>query len=218
MLFRSPGLLGIGLGGYTGVLLAVTAIPLWAAGGVLLWPLFLATALASGAGALTLIALAFGKRDRESEHARETVETVEVISAVAQAALFSARDVAVTQRVNQPLRRGRWGALYRIGALGGGVATPLALRLVARFLGPRAARTLSAIAATLTVVGALAERLAIVEAGKLSAKDPLAYQDTTAGGPGVARKTPHEQALNAPQSPAFRPRIAASDTLPATAQ
>ncbi|HEY7849630.1 MAG TPA: NrfD/PsrC family molybdoenzyme membrane anchor subunit, partial [Ktedonobacterales bacterium] len=212
------GLLGLGLGGYTGVLLAVTAVPLWAAGGVLLGPLFLATSLASGAGALTLLSLLFGKRDPASERARGSVETVEMASTASQMALVVARDALVTRRINQPLRHGLWGAVYRFGAVGGGMATPLALRLTLRLLGPRAARTVSGVAAALTLLGALAERLALVEAGKISARDPLAYQDLTAGALGEARPTPLEQAINAPKSPAFRPRIAASDTLTTSAE
>ncbi len=212
------GVLGLGLGGYTGVLIAATAVPLWAAGGVLLGPLFLSTALASGAGALTLLGLIFGKRDQASEHVRQSVETVEVVSAVSQLAMVTAREAIVTKRINKPLRHGFWGNVYRFGAVGGGMASPLALRLVSRFVSPRAARTLSGVAAGLTVVGALAERFAILEAGKVSAKDPLAYQELTAGGQGEARPTPRQQALNAPKSAAFRPRIAASDTLTTTGQ
>lgn len=212
------GFLGLGLGGYTGVLLAATAVPLWAAGGVLMGPLFLATALASGAAALTLLGLAFGKHEPESQAARESLEIVEGVGAVAQITLVAAREAVVSKRINQPLRRGLWGVVYRAGAVGGGMATPLALRIVSRFVGPRAARTLSGVAATLTLLGALAERFAIVEGGKRSAQDPLAYQTLTAGASGEARPTPREQALNAPQSPAYRPRIAASDTLTSTAE
>lgn len=217
-LTAAHGLLGLGLGGYTGVLIATTAIPLWAAGGVLLGPLFEATSLASGAGALGLLSLAFGKRDEESERARQTVEVVEAVSAASQVALALARDAVVTSRINRPLRSGRWGALFRVGAVGGGMLSPLALRLVARFVGPRAARTLSGVAAGLTLLGALAERVALLEAGKVSARDPQAYQELTAGAPGAARPTPRQQALNAPKSPAHQPRIAASDTHPAPAQ
>ena len=212
------GLLGLGLGGYTGVLIAVTAVPVWAAGGVLLGPLFLSTALASGAGALSLLGLVFGRRDRESERARESVATVEVISAASQIALVAAREAVVTKRINKPLRHGLWGNVYRIGGVGAGMATPLTLHLVKRFMGPRAARTVTVVASTLSVVGALAERMSILEAGKASAKDPIAYQELTAGAQGEARPTPREQALNAPKSAAFRPRIAASDTLTTTGQ
>jgi formate-dependent nitrite reductase membrane component NrfD len=212
------GLFGLGLGGYTGVLIAATAVPLWAAGGVLLGPLFLSTALASGAGALTLLAMFFGKHEPESERVRESIEVAEVIGAASQIVLVTAREAVVTKRINKPLRHGLWGNVYRFGAIGGGMATPLTLRLTARFVGPRAARTLSGVAATMTVVGALAERFAILEAGKASAKDPLAYQELTAGALGEARPTAREQALNAPKSAAFRPQIAASDTLATTGQ
>ena len=212
------GLFGLGLGGYTGVLIAVTAVPLWAAGGVLLGPLFLATALASGAAALVLLALAFGKREPDSMRIRESIEVVETVGAVSQLAVVAAREAVVTKHINRPLSRGRWGLVYRVGAVGGGMATPLALRLVARLLGPRAARILSGVAATLTLLGALAERFAFIEAGKVSAADPIAYQDLTAGALGEARPTPREQALNAPKEEAFRPRIAASDTLTGTAE
>jgi formate-dependent nitrite reductase membrane component NrfD len=207
------GVLGLGLGGYTGVLLSVTAIPLWAAGGVFLGPLFLSTAVASGAAALTLLSLAFGKGDKDSERMRGTVETVEAVSAATQLALVTARDLTTTRRINQPLRRGRWGLLYRGGAIGGGMVAPIAMRIIARMLGPRATATISAVAATLTLLGALAERFAIVEAGKVSANDPIAYQELTAGAVGMARPSAREQAITAPASPAFRPRIAASDTL-----
>lgn len=217
-LTMAHGLLGLGLGGYTGVLLAATAVPLWAAGGVLLGPLFEATSLASGAGALGLLGLAFGKHDEASERAHQTVGMVEAASAISQVALVLGRDAAVTSRINRPLRSGRWGALYRAGAVGGGMVAPLALRLVSRFVGPRAARTLSGVGAGLSLLGALAERFALVEAGKASARDPQAYQELTAGAPGDARPTPRQQALNAPKSPAHQPRIAASDTRATTAQ
>lgn len=212
------GALGMGLSGYTGALLAATAIPLWAAGGVLLGPLFTATSLASGAGALRLLSLAFGKRDAASERADQSIAMVEAASAVSQVALVVARDALVTRRINQPLRRGRWGALYRVGAVGGGMLAPLALRLAGRFVGPRTARTLASVSATLSLLGALAERVALLEAGKVSAHDPRAYQELTAGAPGDARPTPRQQALHAPKAPTYQPRIAASDTHPAPAQ
>ncbi|MGH2485228.1 MAG: NrfD/PsrC family molybdoenzyme membrane anchor subunit, partial [Ktedonobacterales bacterium] len=70
------GVFGMGLGGYTGVLLAATAVPLWAAGGLLMGPLFLATSVASGAAALSLIG---GVRGRQTEEAHRDLEAVETI-------------------------------------------------------------------------------------------------------------------------------------------
>ncbi len=212
------GLTGLGLSGYTGTLLAATAVPLWAAGGVFLGPLFLATGLGSGAAALVLMALGWGKRGPEADAARQQIEAVESVSAVAQLAIVAARDAVVPARIDKPLRRGRWGLLYRVGAVGGGMAAPLALRLAIRFGGPRirgAATAISATASALSLAGALAERFAIVEAGKRSADDPLAYQEFSRGAPGEARATPAQQATRARQThapTAHRSNVAVSDS------
>ena len=68
-------------------------------------------------------------------------------------------------------------------------------------------------AATLTLVAALAERFAIVEAGKVSADDPLAYQELTRGARGEARPTAEEQARKAPKMPRSRAGVSAWDTV-----
>jgi formate-dependent nitrite reductase membrane component NrfD len=201
-------LLGIALGGYTGTLLAVTAVPLWAAAGVLLGPLFLATAVASGAAALTLVGLAA----RQSREALGEIETVEGIAAVTQLGLVAAREALVPARIKAPLAHGRWAAVFRYAAVGGGMLGPLALRLLVRLSGRRVGTIIAAIAATLTLFGALVERFALVEAGKLSAKDPLAYQVLTRADPGKARPTSSEQARRARAVARFAQGIAARDT------
>ena len=199
------GLLGLGLGGYTGVLLAATAVPLWAAGGLLMGPLFLATSVASGAAALALVGNA---RGQQNEAAQRDIEAVETISACAQLGFVTARELIVPSRVKRPLQRGPWGWTFQLVAVGGGMAGPLALRLGARLSGRRMGRTLSMTGATLTLAGALAERYAITEAGKLSADDPIAYQIVTAGAPGEARPTGAQQASRAEHAPAYRQGVA----------
>jgi len=205
------GLLGIGLGGYTGVLLAVTAVPVWAAAGILLGPLFLATGVASGAAALILLG-AFSRG--ESPRARAEVEAVETVATAIQIAVVASREALVPVRINEPLRSGAWGSLYRFGAVGGGMFGPLALRMAVRLSGRRTGAVMSATASTLTLLGALAERYAITEAGKRSADDPLAYQELTAGTPGEARPTPARQAWQArqaPHAPAFTGHVIAPE-------
>lgn len=199
------GLFGLGLGGYTGVLLAATAVPLWAAGGLLMGPLFLATAVASGAAALSLLGRATG---RQTEEAHRDLAAVETISTCAQLGLVAAREMMAPARVKRPLHRGLWGAVFQFGAVGVGMGGPLALRLGARLSGRRAGRALSMTGATLTLAGALAERFSITEAGKISADDPIAYQALSAGQPGDARPTPTQQASRAPNAPAFRAGVA----------
>lgn len=200
------GLLGIGLGGYTGVLLAITAVPLWAAAGILMGPLFLATAIASGAAALTLLGLARrGGVGDDADEARGDVEAIETVAAVAQLGVIVAREALVPPKISEPLRRGVWGRVFQIGAVGGGMVGPLALRLAVKVSGRKAGTVIAATASTLSLAGALAERFAITEAGKLSADDPLAYQELTRGTAGQARLTAAEQARRAPQTQPYKP-------------
>ncbi|HKV84025.1 MAG TPA: NrfD/PsrC family molybdoenzyme membrane anchor subunit, partial [Ktedonobacterales bacterium] len=104
------GVFGLGLGGYTGVLLAATAVPLWAAGGLLMGPLFLATAVASGAAALSLLGRTTGHLSEEAHHDLAAVET---ISTCAQIGLVAAREMIVPARIKRPLHRGFWGAVFQ---------------------------------------------------------------------------------------------------------
>ena len=227
-------LLGIALSGYTGTLLAATAIPLWAAAGVLLGPIFLTTSLASGAAALTLLnifaggrrapavrrggrrmpsVVGVGRASPSAARERGALVAVETTAAVAQLSLVAARAALVPGRIDRPLRSGLWGSVFRYGAVAAGMAGPIGLRLGARMAGKRGSTALAATGATLTLLGALAERFAIVEAGKRSAEDPLAYQALTAGAPGEARALPAEQARKAPRVGApQRLGIAARDT------
>lgn len=204
-------LLGLGLGGYTGILLAATAIPLWATAGVLLGPLFLATAVASGASALALLA-GLRRGTPDDDEARADVETLATLSTATQLGLEIAREAMTPQTTAQPLRTGAWATIYRVGAVGGGMLTPLALRLPAQLRGRPVGRAISITAATLTLAGAVAERFAIVEAGKQSADDPQTYQEFTSGKAGSARPTPEQQALMAPITKGVKPHIAAKDT------
>jgi formate-dependent nitrite reductase membrane component NrfD len=185
------GLLGLALGSYTGVLLAVTAVPLWAATGLLLGPIFVAAALSSGAAALALIGLLTGGHTREE---RRTIETLAHVGTLVQATLAVARETTIDDRVNLPLRRGVWARVFQFGTVGLGWLVPSALRLAARVSSPRTERRLSLLAAVCALLGVISERFAIVEAGKLSADDPLAYQALTRGAPGEARPTPRQQA------------------------
>jgi formate-dependent nitrite reductase membrane component NrfD len=207
------GALGLGLGGYTGVLLAATAVPLWAAAGILLGPLFLAASITSGAAALILLGLLSG---RQSRAARADLEIVASVGAITQLGLAAAHEAFVPERIGQPLRHGVWGRAFRYGVLGGGLIAPMGLRLLAWRSGARMERVFSALSAIFTLFGTLAERFALVEAGKVSARDPLAYQELTAGAPGEARPTPAEQGRRAANAQPYRPGVSARDTAPQT--
>jgi formate-dependent nitrite reductase membrane component NrfD len=202
------GLLGLCLGGYTGTLLAATAVPVWQAGGVLLGPLFLSDAVTSGAAMLSLVGAATGEDTLES---RETLETVDTLGSLAQLGLIAARHALMPPQVRAPLQRGLWGRVWQFGVIGGGLVSPVAVRLGLRLGGWKAGRALSMATSALSLLGALAERFALTEAGKVSAQDPLAYQALTRGLPGEARPTAAQQAALAPQTPAHRPQVSAMD-------
>jgi formate-dependent nitrite reductase membrane component NrfD len=203
------GLFGMALGGYTGTLLAITVVPLWASAGILLGPLFLAASATSGAAALVLIGVLSGRQSRE---ARRDIEVVADVASAVQLGLAAAHETFTPERINRPLRRGAWGRLFRYGAVGGGLVLPMGLRFLAWASGRRLERAFSTAAAVCTLLGTLAERFAIVEAGKRSAADPVAYQQLTRGRPGEARPTAADQAERVPPQPRSKIGVSAFDT------
>lgn len=203
------GLFGMALGGYTGTLLAITVVPLWASAGVLLGPLFLAASATSGAAALVLTGVLTRRQSRE---ARRDIQVIANVASAVQFGLATAHETFTPERVNRPLRKGLWGRIFRYGAVGGGLFLPMGLRFIARISGRRLEPVISATAAACTLVGTLAERFAIVEAGKISATDPVAYQEMTQGPRHRARPAPIRQVRKATSISPARERIAASDT------
>ena len=69
---RANAMLGGYLGSYTGVLLASTAVPVWARSRLFLGPIFVCTAAATGAAATRLALVADGRAGRapDAERAR----------------------------------------------------------------------------------------------------------------------------------------------------
>jgi Polysulphide reductase, NrfD len=155
-------LLGGYLGSYTGVLLAATAVPLWARSRLLLAPIFVATATATGAAAtrLTLVA-----RGLPAEHpTRHALGRLEAAAMLVELVLSTLNERRLGQ-AGQPLREGRSGRIFA-GAKRS-VQTGLALQAVTPLVGPRAQDA----ASLCYLVGGLAFRYAWVEAGKASARD-----------------------------------------------
>jgi hypothetical protein len=155
-------LVGGYLGSYTGVLLGVTAVPLWARSRLFLGPIFVATATGASACRLVLVAagLPHGHRTRSALGTVETgAMTVElVLSTINEKRLGPLGDA---------LKRGHAGRLFR-GAKWG-VRTGLALRL----LRGRGGVAVHHFASALYLASGLAFRFAWVEAGKESARDDL---------------------------------------------
>ncbi|MEO6857296.1 MAG: NrfD/PsrC family molybdoenzyme membrane anchor subunit [Solirubrobacteraceae bacterium] len=183
-------LLGSYLGSYTGVLLACTAVPVWARSRVILGPAFVATATATGAAATRLSLVASGiPVHHPTRRALGTLETAAMLTELSLSALGERRlgDAA------DALHRGRPGVLFRSAK--SLVALGLSLRLIARRTGPRE----HDLASVRYLASGLAFRLAWVYAGKASATDDAAV---------AAMGREEHRALSASRSPLPLPDVA----------
>lgn len=169
----------LALGGYSGVLLGTTSVPLWSRS-PLLGGLFMSSAMASGSAAVALASL-LSHRDTEAEHA--PLAAIGVAAGVAELALVGGY-LATSGDVAAPLQTGADGALLR-GAAFAAVAA-IALEL-AGARSHRARGLFSAMAAGATLAGSAMLRWAVVHAGSTSAGDRdanLSSMRQTARNPG----------------------------------
>lgn len=153
------------LGSYTGVLLATTAVPLWARSRLLLGPVFVATGTVTGAAATRLALVARGLPvGHPTRHALGTLETGAMLAELTLSTVNGRRlgpDAA-------PLHHGRAGTLFRLAEAA--AATGLALRFARTRWGPAAHH----VASVLYLAAGLAFRYAWVDAGLASARDDRA--------------------------------------------
>ncbi|WCB92194.1 hypothetical protein DSM104299_00883 [Baekduia alba] len=157
------------LGSYTGVLLASTAVPLWARSRLTLGPIFVSTATLTGAAATRLVLVATGLPP--GHPTREALGRVES-GAMAAELVLSEINHHHLGRLAHALEEGagaRWYARAKWLARGG-----LALRYARRHLGPWTDH-----AASVAFMGAaLCFRYAWVRAGRSSAADDEAVART----------------------------------------
>ena len=145
--------------GYTGTLLATTAIPLWART-PMLGALFMSSAAATGGAAIEGVLALKGEDSGQLEAPR-------LAALVAEAGLSEALVRRLGSEVARPLTTGRnrhWFRAYRVVGLG----VPLALSL----LPARRHRAVRLGVAAATLAGGFCLRAAIVEGGHESAEDP----------------------------------------------
>ena len=153
------------LGSYTGVLLASTAVPIWARSRLFLGPIFVSTATATGAATCRLVLVASGLPvGHPTRHALGRVET----GAIAAELLLSTINERKLGPLAKGLESGRPGRLFK--AAKWSVRTGLALRLARRRGGP----WIHHLASVLYLAAGLMFRYAWVGAGPLSARDDRA--------------------------------------------
>jgi hypothetical protein len=183
------GVLGIPLAGYTGVLLANTAVPVWQSAHRTLPPAFAAAAIASAAALMQLMP---GHTPREARAVRAYGIAGKVLALATGIAME--REVRRHPRVGRPLHTGFSGALWAMARLC--TAASLGLSLL-----PRRRPWLERASGALGLVGGVAFRFAFFLAGKRSARDPQASFQGQRAGLGGAEFTGVMPALG-PGSPA----------------
>ena len=182
--------LGLPLVGYTGVLIADTAVPVWQGTRNTLPILFAFSGAVSAAGLLQLWPARLPRRSLRRPGADLVLRFGRIAKAAELSVSFALDREAASHapRVARPLHRGVSGAMLRAArAL---IAGSLALDLWPRPRGRRAA-TRDAFSGALALAGTLLLRYGIVQAGRASARDPHAsfeLQRRGRGGAEEARK------------------------------
>jgi hypothetical protein len=170
-------LFGLGMATYTGVLIGVSAIPVWNENIDSLPIHFALSGLGAGVSAIELMG-----------HENSRSLNMLGIAASLGESMEGVKLELANKPANEPLKKGVSGIITRLG----GVLTgplPLALRILAAFTGDSRSRQLRRVAAASTLAGSFCTRLGWVRAGHASAKDyrlPLQL-DTKALSPGDAQ-------------------------------
>lgn len=184
------GVLGLPLVGYTGVLLANSAVPVWQETRNTL-PMLFAFSGAVSAGSLFDLW-------RTPGHGGEMAHRFGLVAKGAEVALSAAlhREAGAVPRVERALRVGRGGALLQAARallLGSAV-----LDLLPGRRGLRARRVASGL---LGLAGTLCVRFGVVAAGRHSARDPRASFDLQRAGRGAPPAAKEEGTLAMPSIP-----------------
>ncbi|WP_405087469.1 NrfD/PsrC family molybdoenzyme membrane anchor subunit [Microbispora sp. NBC_01389] len=151
----ASGLSGLAMATYTAVLLADTAVPSWHEGMRELPFLFSGSALASAGAALMLTT------PRAQAGPARAAAVAGAVTEVVAGEVMERR----LGLLGEPYRTGRAGTLMRASralTLGGGLLAAVAGR----------SRTLTALSGLAITAGALCTRFGVLEAGRVSAKDP----------------------------------------------
>lgn len=152
---------GLALGVYTGILLSsLGARPLWSSG--LLGPLFLVSGLSTAAAFAHL-----ASPDREERHALLRLDNVLILTEIALLALFLIGLAGASEAQAHAaalLIGGPYTAVFWVGIVGLGLVVPLVIQLL--MASGRIVHT--PVASILVLLGGLALRFILVDAGQLS--------------------------------------------------
>ncbi len=155
-------LAGFFVAGYTGVLLNLTARPLWAASDPLVGALFLASAGSAGAAA---IALVMAWRKMASSETAAQLEVFDRVVMIIELVLVVAM-VVVAGQFAAPLLSGPYAIMFWGGAVLLGIIIPLVLNWTTRQPRPTSSN-LVVLTAILILFGGALLRISLVQAGQV---------------------------------------------------
>lgn len=183
--------LGIALGGYTGVLIGTTGVPLWSES-PLLGGLFMASSMSTGAAAVSVAASMAGESHAESK----TLGKISIGSGIVELVLLAGY-LVTSGAAAKPLFAGRSASVTVGGAFATGTA--VVLEALAQRV-PFGGGLLRRVAAISSLLGGAALRFGIVHAGHASASDREQTLRSTAPSQQAPGWTPTSNAPHTPSS------------------
>lgn len=154
---------GFFVAGYTGVLLNMTARPLWAATDPLLGALFIASGASSGAAA---IALVMGLRRISTGDTYERIEYFDRLAMVLEVALIGAA-LAIAGQFARPLMSGIYAFMFWGGTVLLGIIVPFLLNYSFSRKGMTRNESIAMLSAVLILLGGAFLRISLVQAGQM---------------------------------------------------
>ena len=158
---------GLFVASYTGVLLASTAVPVWARARHILGPLFLTSGLSTALASLSFI-LSLGRHNQDS---LEKLERAEIVAMSTELGLISSLPV-ILGPLARPLFKGKVGVFFTAGTIGSGLLLPLLTHLGWKLTRKRTPRALNIGTSLLVLIGGLILRYVWIVAGRASADNP----------------------------------------------
>jgi formate-dependent nitrite reductase membrane component NrfD len=166
---------GVFVGSYTGLLLAATAVPIWARAKHILGPLFLTSGLSTALAGLSLIL----SLSPDNEDTLERLERAEMVTMATELGLISTLP-KVLGPLAKPLFKGRTGMLFCAGTIGGGLLLPLLARSGLKLTRRSTPRAANIALSLLVLTGGMILRTVWIIAGRASADDPQATHEYNA--------------------------------------
>ena len=153
---------GFFVAGYTGVLLNLTARPLWEATDPLLGSLFIASGASTGAAAIALVMM---RQKIASVEDFERLQRFDRLAMMFELGIIAIM-VIVAGRYIAPLLLTWYGFLFWIGTVGLGILIPLGLHRYGRLPGVTPANPMM-VSAVLVLAGGALLRICLVQAGQV---------------------------------------------------